>query len=69
MTKQESNLKIIQLLAEGKVQKEIATDLGMTLDAVRCRILEMKKKTKSPTQTALVVKVIKENILTFAGLP
>jgi DNA-binding NarL/FixJ family response regulator len=69
MTKEESNLLIIKLLAEGKVQKEIAEELGLTYDTVVDRIYKMKKEKKCATQTQLVVTVIRENILSFRGLP
>ena len=68
MTKEESNLKIIQLLAEGKLQKEIAQELRMPIATVRDRILDMKRENQCPTQTALVVKMMREKPQAFAGM-
>jgi DNA-binding CsgD family transcriptional regulator len=61
MTVQESNNRIIQLLAAGKIQKEIAAELNLSLRTVEDRILDMKRIYGCTTQTQLVVKLMELN--------
>lgn len=61
MTLSESNSKIIELLAAGYIQKEIAEQLSMPIATVKDRILEMKRRLSCKTQTQLVVKSLIKN--------
>jgi len=57
MTIQESNNRIIQLLADGKTVKEVADLLSMPRRTVEDRILGMRKTNRCATVTQLVVKL------------
>jgi len=61
MTKDQSNLLIIKLLAEGKVQKEIAQLLNMPLPTVKDRLYDLRRANNCATTTALMVKLTREN--------
>lgn len=61
MTKDQSNLLIIKLLAEGKVQKEIAQLLNMPLPTVKDRLYDLRRANNCSTTTALMVKLTREN--------
>jgi DNA-binding NarL/FixJ family response regulator len=58
MTLQESNNRIIDLLAAGKTVKEIAEVLSMSKRTVEDRIYELRKKEKCTTVTQLVMKLL-----------
>lgn len=62
MTIDESNKRIIELLAAGKTVKEIAAELHMKKRTVNDRIEMMKKKNESATITELVVNVLGLNV-------
>lgn len=58
----ETNRKIIELLAEGKVYKEVAAELSMKTRTVIDRIQELKKQNDCRTVTQLVVKYVAQTI-------
>ena len=58
MTLQESNNRIIELLAEGMTYKEIAATLSMKQRTVLDRVQEMKKKNECVSATQLVMKML-----------
>lgn len=58
MTLQESNDKIIHLLADGKTYKEISAELGMKYRTIYDRVTEMKKKYHCGTRDQLVLKLL-----------
>lgn len=58
MTLQESNNRIIEMLAEGKTAKEIARELAMSRRSVEGRIYRMRKKEQCASATQLVAKLL-----------
>ena len=58
----ETNVKIIELLASGKVYKEVAAELNMKTRTVIDRIQELKKQNDCRTVTQLVVKYVAQTI-------
>jgi DNA-binding NarL/FixJ family response regulator len=62
MTFEESNARIIELLAKGKTVKEVAVDLNMNKRTIKARIDGLKRKHQSATITQLVLKVVMFNL-------
>lgn len=58
MTLQESNTRIIELLAEGKTYKEIGAVLNMKYRTIVDRVEEMKKKNACLTRDQLLLKML-----------
>ena len=64
----ESNMKIIQLMGDGKTDKEIAGITKTPIRTVRGRISSMLKKWDCKNRTHLVLKVVLYNIKSFTEL-
>jgi two-component system nitrate/nitrite response regulator NarL len=58
-------LEILPLIAQGKSNKEIAQTIGNTAETVRNQIYIMVHKMDSANRTHMVVKAIKEGIITI----
>jgi DNA-binding CsgD family transcriptional regulator len=58
-------LEILPLIAQGKSNKEIAQTIGNTAETVRNQVYIMMSKTDSLNRTHMVVKAIKEGIITI----
>jgi DNA-binding CsgD family transcriptional regulator len=58
-------LEILPLIAQGKSNKEIAQTIGNTAETVRNQVYIMMGKTDSLNRTHMVVKAIKEGIITI----
>lgn len=67
MNYQESNNKIIELLAKGLTIKEIGAELNMNKRTVEHRIKEMKKEHNARTIVQLVLAWIGLKLVSYAG--
>ena len=63
----ETNRKIIQLMGEGNTDKEIASQLEMSIRTVQDRVYRMMKKEQCKNRTQLVLKVVLFNIESFTN--
>ena len=59
----EQNKRILELLAEGKVAKEIAADVGLKVGATEKRIKRMKQIHDCKSTIELIVKYVKGDCL------
>jgi DNA-binding CsgD family transcriptional regulator len=57
----DAELQVVARLAEGRAPKQIANDLGVTLDTVRSHLKHAKGKTHARTLPELVGLFIVEN--------
>lgn len=63
----ETNRRIIRLMGEGNTDKEIASQLKMSIRTVQDRVYKMMKYWECKNRTQLVLKVVLFNIGSFAG--
>lgn len=52
--------KVIDLLAEGNTERQVAVELGCTYQAVNYKIRDAMKKHQCSTRTQLVLKIVME---------
>ena len=55
-----ANLKVAIRIIQGEKRKEIADELGLTIDQVRGKIQRVKKKLKDPTVNEALKKIVKK---------
>ena len=51
-------LRVVELIAQGKSNKEIARDLGLSSDTVRCHVKKALRYTQTANRTALAVAYV-----------
>ena len=51
-------LRVVELIALGKSNKEIARDLGLSSDTIRCHVKKALRYTQTANRTALAVAYV-----------
>lgn len=51
-------LRVVELIALGKSNKEIARDLGLSSDTIRCHVKKALRHAQLPNRTALAVAYV-----------
>lgn len=59
----ERQVQVLRLLAEGRADKEIAAQLGITERAVRFHIAGCRVRFGAPTRSAMIAIAFRKNVL------
>ena len=61
LSKQET--KVVQLLADGRLQKQAAGDLGLAEATVQSHVVNARRRNKIPTTVALIASALRQGLI------